>query len=115
MSRGGWHTWREGEVLCHARQRPPRFDLAVEARFPAVSRRLLASQIRQDLWRLLRGQRGFAPAVRVAREGAGLRVTAGGAVLVQPFPRRAAEARIAALLASPHHRQRWIAQAGRRS
>jgi hypothetical protein len=48
--------------------------------------------------------------VRVARDGAGLSVTAGGRVAA-PHDRARLEAQIARLLAEPARRARWVAAA----
>jgi hypothetical protein len=89
--------------------------VAVETRLPDAGRARVAVQVRQDLWRALRHQKGFQPAVRVVREAGGLTLCAGGAVAA-PHDRRALEERIAALLAEPRHRARWVSCArGRRA
>lgn len=111
MARERWHILREEGALTLARHLPPRFDLAAEADFPPARKGRLAQQIRQDLWRCLRQLRGFCPVVRVEEDGAHLKVRAGGAVLARSFPKAEAEARIAALLADPAHRARWLAHA----
>ncbi|RSK31433.1 hypothetical protein EJA01_14930 [Rhodovulum iodosum] len=113
MAQGGWHILREEGALTLARHLPARFDLSVRAGFPAARKRRLAQQIRQDLWRELQQIRGFSPVIRVEAEGAGLVVTAGGRA-ARPFPKARAETRIAALLASPAHRARWLAHAQER-
>ncbi|MFD1508383.1 hypothetical protein [Lacimonas salitolerans] len=101
-----WHVERGQDVLTLSRCRPARFDLAVEAVLPVMEPLRLAHQIRQDMWRALRDLRGFAPAVRVARSGDVLHVTAGGAV-AGPVPRAQAEAAIRAVLDNPANRARW--------
>ncbi|ANB35008.1 hypothetical protein [Rhodovulum sulfidophilum] len=111
MKRGGWHMLREKGALTMARQLPVRFDLCASAAFPPASKGRLALQIRQDLWRMLQDLRGFSPVVTVEEEGQGLRVRAGGRAAA-PFPRSDCERKIAALLTSPSHRARWLAQAG---
>ncbi|WP_101067378.1 hypothetical protein [Roseovarius salinarum] len=107
MRRNGWHILRDDAGLTMARQLPVRFDLAVHTRFPACDRLRLARQVRQDVWRALRGLRGFAPAVRVVATGHGFEVTAGGR-LDGAGPRDAAQARIAAVLEDPGRRARWL-------
>ncbi len=110
MGRRGWHILRVDGAVTVARRLPVRFDLGASTTFPPARALRLAHQVRQDLWRALRDLRGFSPAVTVAPDGQGLRVTAGGAV-AGPAPRRQAEARIAALLADPATRARWLAHA----
>lgn len=108
MRRDRWHVIEEeGGALVMARRWPLRFDLAVSAQLPDAGRRWIAHQLRQDLWRALRGIRGFAPAVRVVRHTGGLCVTAGGEVAGR-FDRAHAEARIAAMLADRANRARWL-------
>ena len=60
-----------GEYIM-ARRLPARFDLCVETTLPLMSRRKLALQIRQDMWRVLQNLRGFLPAVSVTRLGDGV-------------------------------------------
>ena len=109
MARAGWHILREEGALTLARRLPARFDVAAEAAFPPARKGRLAQQIRQDLWRCLQHLRGFCPVVRVEEDGAHLRVRAGGAVHARTYPKAQAEARIAALLADPGRRARWLA------
>lgn len=111
MRRNHWHTLRDEQSLCVTRRLPVVFDVAAHAGFPVVRRGRLAHQIRQDLWRMLQGVRGFSPAVKVERDGTGLQVTAGGSIAATSFPKARIEARIAALLSCPGHRRRWLAQA----
>ena len=83
-----------------------RFDVSAETVLPVPPSRALADFIRRDLWRNLRLQRGFRPAVRLTRVAAGTRVEAGGAVLC---PKSAAlNDRVAALLENPARRNLWI-------
>lgn len=110
MARRGWHIVAEDGALTLARQMPVRFDLCVQAVFPPARKLRLAHQIRQDMWRMLQGLRGFSPVVRVEDRVGGVLVTAGGRA-ARPVP-NAAEARIAALLSDPAHRRRWLAHAG---
>ena len=107
-----WHILRDPGALTLARHLPPRFDVAAEAAMPPMRKGRLARQIRQDMWRALRHLRGFSPVVRVEEVSAGLHVTAGGRVAARVFPKAAAEARIAELLADPAHRARWARHAG---
>ncbi|MEQ8898081.1 MAG: hypothetical protein RID23_13415 [Roseovarius sp.] len=107
MARDGWHIVEEAGVLTVARRWPARFDVAVETVLPMVSRRRLAQQVRQDVWRALRRLKGFSPVVRVAPEAGMLAVTAGGQV-DGPVARAQAEARIAGVLADAANRERWI-------
>jgi putative heme degradation protein len=107
MARDSWHLIREKDgAVTLARRVPARFDLAVEACLPEAARTRVAHRLRQDMWRALRDLRGFAPVVRIWREGGGLRVRAGGAVAGR-FARAAAEARIAALFEDSARVARW--------
>ena len=110
MTRNSWHIIREGETLTVTRALPVRFDVAAETVVPVGSRRRLAQQVRQDLWRLLQDVRGFQPVVRVTREQGTCRILAGGRITGR-FPKARIEAEIADLLASPQHRDRWSARA----
>ena len=106
MAKDGWHIIEEAGGVTLARRLPARFDVSSTAHFPAVQPLPLASQIRQDLWRMLQSLRGFSPVVQVVPDGEGLRVEAGGQVhgVIPP----ATSNRIAALLSSVHHRDRWV-------
>lgn len=106
MARNSWHILRDEGALTLARRLPVRFDLAVGTRLPLARKLRIAQQVRQDMWRALRGLRGFAPAVKVWEDSAGLCLIAGGQV-DGPWPENA-EARIASLLESPRHRARWL-------
>lgn len=106
-----WHITRGEGELTLSRHRPARFDVKAEATLPMGDPLRLAHQIRQDLWRQLQRLRGFSPVVRLTRVGEMIRVEAGGRVAAPVAPGLAAE--IAALLACPARRDRWIAQARR--
>lgn len=112
MGRSRWHIDRQAGVLTVARRLPVRFDLQVRRVLPMADAGRMARQVRQDVWRALRGLRGFSPAVRVAPEAGGLAVIAGGQV-DGALPRAVAEARIAAMLDDPDNRARWARWAGR--
>jgi hypothetical protein len=77
---------------------------------PDLGRRRLAHAVRQDMWRMLRDLRGFAPAVEVVREAGGLHLRAGGALIGRAAPD--VSARIATMLAEPARRRAWIRAAG---
>ncbi len=109
--KGGWHEARAAGSYTLARQWPPRFDVSADARFPAVRRGRLARQIRQDLWRALKGLRGFSPVIQIAAAEDGLTVTAGGRL---PTNVPGVETQIRDLLQDPAHRARWIAWAKER-
>lgn len=108
MSRDRWQVIEEeGGALIMARRWPLRFDLAVSTQLPDGGRRWIAHQVRQDVWRALRGLRGFVPAVRVLRRAGGLCVTAGGEVAGR-FDRGHAEACITDVLEDRSNRTRWL-------
>jgi hypothetical protein len=112
MSAKGWHIMRDHDAgLTLARQLPVRFDVSAEALFPVVGRLRLATQVRQDLWRILQQVRGFTPVIRVQQDGDQLRLTAGGQVSGRA-PKDQIERQISDLLASPSHRARWVRNAG---
>jgi hypothetical protein len=109
MTRNTWYNSVENDVLTHARRLPAQMDFGVSADLPlqgAVSRLRLAQQIRQDMWRLLRGLRGFSPVVQVSVAGGLVRVTAGGAV-EGALPGRTRD-QLAALLGNPQKHARWL-------
>ena len=113
MARTPWHILRSDDDLTLARHLPPRFDVMAETRLtPAqdVSRGVLAHQIRQDIWRAMQSVRGFSPVVRIAREGADLRVMAGGRVAGRTAT--SAPDRLANVLENPANRRRWLTHAG---
>lgn len=107
MSRNRWHILREEGALTLARRLPVRFDVAVRRVLPVAGKLRLAHQVRQDMWRALQDQRGFAPVVRVVEQDGQLVVTAGGQV-DGAFARADAEARIARILDNPANRRRWM-------
>jgi hypothetical protein len=113
VARDRWHILREGDAVTVARRMPLRWDVSAETRLPAARRLRIAQQVRQDLWRALRGQRGFAPQVRVRECADGLHLRAGGRIH-GAHDRKAIEGRIAALLADRDARARWVACAGTR-
>ncbi len=114
MSRRNWHILREGTSLTLARHLPARFDFRATAQFPRVGKLRLAQQVRQDMWRLLQDVRGFSPVIHLEEMDHGLMLCAGGRV-EGPAPRAKLESKLAELLDSPRHRQRWLAYAGGRS
>ncbi|PYG30048.1 hypothetical protein [Pelagimonas varians] len=114
-SRGGWYELREGAQFTLSRHLPARFDVQAEAVFPPALRGRLARQIRQDLWRELRGLRGFSPVILVSTTEEGMTVTAGGQFLVPGSVPKNLSNRIQSLLDSPAHRARWLKWAKRRA
>jgi hypothetical protein len=111
MTRRNWHILTEGDALVLARRVPVRMDFAATADFPACNRLLLAQQIRQDIWRRLQRLKGYAPVVRIHRDGDRLQVTAGGQV-DGAIPSDLSD-QVAEILNTPALRQRWIAHAAR--
>jgi len=112
-----WHISRHGAALTLSRACPLRFpvrwDVAAETLLPWPARSLrLAHLVRQDLWRVLRRQRGFAPIVSVASLCQGTRLRAGGRVAGH-HDRARLEGRIAALLEDGATRARWMRGARR--
>ena len=104
------------EPLTVSRRTPPRWDIRVEAALSAsnLSRRRLALQIRQDMWRALQSTRGFLPAVEVSEGGGLYHIAAGGDLDGTRAPKGHMEAKIADLLADPAHVNRWKTHAKRR-
>ncbi|AJE48091.1 hypothetical protein [Celeribacter indicus] len=116
MGRRGWHIVETEGALRLARRHPARFDFAATTVLPGgaeLSRRRIAHQVRQDMWRALRDLRGFSPVVEVVPRDGGMKITAGGSVAGR-FPKDASTARVAALLEAPDLRARWVAFARRR-
>ena len=111
MGRDGWHFVSDVVELTLSRRVPVRFDVMAQTAFPLARRGRLARAVRQDLWRMLQGLRGFSPVVRVIRDVDHLCLQVGGGVEGR-FPRGHVEAQLAQMLADPMHRARWIAYAG---
>lgn len=109
MRNRGFHTLREAGTVTVTRRLPPRFDVVAEASFPPARKGRLAHQIRQDLWRALRGQRGFSPVVEVRETASGVHVRAGGQLDTKVTQQLSA--RIGALLHDPAHSKRWMRNA----
>lgn len=109
MTTRGFHTLRDAWTVTVARRLPPRFDVVAEASYPPARKGRLAHQIRQDLWRALRGQRGFSPVVEVRETAQGVHVRAGGQLDAKVNPELSA--RIGALLHDPAFFQRWMRNA----
>ena len=113
MARNDWHILRDDTCLTLARQLPVRFDVSAETLLPDGSRLRLARQVRQDMWRRLRDQRGFSPVVEVTREEGRCHVRAGGRIAGR-FAKARLEAELATLLADPQTRARWSSHAAHR-
>lgn len=107
-----WHIVRDADGITLCRHLPARLDFAVQTVLPCGRAVRLAHQIRQDLWRTLQTLRGFSPVVRLQRNAAGWRVTAGGRA-AGPVP-NVVVARAHAVLNNPSNRARWVQAAGKR-
>ncbi len=112
QDRRGWHVRDDGQTYALARRLPARWDVRAETRMPDMGRRRLAHAVRQDLWRMLRRVRGFAPMVEVVRDADGVTLRAGGTV-AGAMPSSVSE-RVAALLSDPAVRAAWLRSAGHR-
>ncbi len=78
---------------------------------PDRVRRRVAQQIRQDLWRMLQGLRGFSPMVEVTGDVGHLRVVAGGSVQPsRPLPGLWSQ-KITTMLETEALQKRWISHA----
>lgn len=106
MSGRGWHLERGADRVLLARRWPARFDVAVTTDLPPLRLVPLVHMIRQDIWRALRGLRGFAPVVAARASRSGVCVTAGGQ-MAGPLARRAVEDRLRAVLGEAANRARW--------
>lgn len=113
MAQNTWHILREGDTLTLARRLPVRWDVACRTELPRAGRLRVAQQIRQDLWRALRGQRGFSPCIELRDMGRHLNVRAGGQV-DGPHVRGHTEGVIAQVLSDERARRRWMACAQHR-
>jgi hypothetical protein len=111
--KGGWLEAREADRYTLARHWPPRFDVSASRRFPPMRADRLARQVRQDLWRLLQGLRGFSPVIDIRVGESDHVLTAGGRVGGRVPPQTAT--RIATLLEDPRLRARWTAWARERA
>lgn len=113
---GQGHILIEGETLTLARRLPIRWDVRCEAHLAGehLSRRRLALQIRQDIWRACQNVRGFTPLVSVTPVEAGYQVAAGGMVAVQHFPRSSIVARLEDVLSCSENQRRWRGFAAQR-
>lgn len=111
--RGGWLEARGAGRYTLARHWPPRLDVRASCSFPPVRADRLARQVRQDLWRLLQGLRGFSPVVDIKLGEREHVLTAGGRVLGRVPP--GTETCIATFLYDPRLRARWAAWARERA
>ena len=107
MTRDAWHIHSDQGRYVLARQWPPRFDVAAETVVPALRRGRLAQQVRQDMWRALRGLRGFSPVIEIVTNCGGLSLRAGGRVSPGTGTAEIAR-RIQTVLDDPARRARWF-------
>jgi hypothetical protein len=110
VRRNGWHITQDDTSYTLSRQWPPRFDVQAQARFPVMRKSRLARHIRQDLWRALKGLRGFAPVIQIHSSESQLHVTAGGQV--QGAVPHGLSEQIQSVLDCPKRRARWEKWAG---
>lgn len=104
--RDGWYVTRTPESYVLSRHWPAQFDLKASTRLPRLNPSRLARQIRQDLWRELKGLRGFSPVIQVVTENSGMTIHAGGQLRAGPAPKDTRQ-KIQALLDDPARRARW--------
>ncbi|WP_193142558.1 MULTISPECIES: hypothetical protein [unclassified Meridianimarinicoccus] len=109
MRRNGWHMVKTDDGLTLARRLPARFDVEATTRLPRLRARVLAHEVRKDLWRLLRSQRGFSPVIELSERDGGLFLRAGGQI-AGPVP-GGLGSRIAHMLETPALRHRWATHA----
>jgi hypothetical protein len=111
-----WHMLRADDgVLTLSRRLPARFDFAATTVISGganLRKGRIATQVRQDMWRVLQSLRGFAPVVQVKVLGDDLEITAGGAVDGR-FPKPRSVALVSAVLDCPDRRARWMRSARR--
>ena len=109
MTKGAWHILKRDGVWTMSRMRSQRLDVSAQTWLPRVHPIRLMHQIRQDMWRHLQKVRGFAPLIRLAPDGDGWRVTAGGQVSAMASSH---VTRIEDVLENESFRARWIRCAG---
>ncbi|MBU2868863.1 hypothetical protein KO497_17965 [Pacificibacter marinus] len=111
-----WHMLRADDGgLTLSRRLPARFDFAAKTVISGggnLRKGRIATQVRQDMWRVLQSLRGFAPVVQVKAQGDDLEITAGGAVM-GCFPKLRSEALVSEMLDCPDRRARWVRSARR--
>ena len=92
-------------LICHYIS--VRFDLSVETHFLYLRFRLLASQIREDMWKAIQNLCGFLPAIEIKKGTDDLSVLAGGR-LNCPVHITLVEVRLRKLLHDPQMRTRSL-------
>ena len=102
-----WFHKQLGDSYLIAKRFPFSFDLLAETNFPVCRPKILALQIRQDMWRLLQNLRGFLPAVEVRASNFSMHVRAGGQ-LTCSIHVVSAQIKLQDMLENPVYRQRWI-------
>ncbi|MEM6577486.1 MAG: hypothetical protein AAF678_03265 [Pseudomonadota bacterium] len=107
MSRTRWHIERAEDRVLLTRRVPARFDVAACTDLPALRLMPLVHMVRQDIWRALRGLRGFAPVVEAHTVASGVQVKAGGQVSGR-MAREQIETTLRMLLEDAPTRARWI-------
>jgi len=106
-----WHVQRSTDSVVISRAGRAHWDVWVDRLIPGKAPKLrVAHQVRQDMWRALRRQRGFSPVVSVRWSHEGLAIRAGGAVAA-PFCRKSLEIKISVVLDLPENRARWLQSA----
>lgn len=109
-----WSDTETDAGVLHARTgAPDRWDVSVARTWvlgAPISRRRLARQVRQDIWRALQATRGFSPRVLVATQATEIHITGGGSIASSRAAPVLAE-RIADILDNPDNRRRWATHA----
>ncbi|TCS65714.1 hypothetical protein EDD52_103130 [Primorskyibacter sedentarius] len=102
-----WHIQREEGRYLLSRRLPARFDVEATSVFPPMDPARLARQARQDVWRMLKGLRGFTPVIEVTLGHERVILRAGGQVPKGAALPKGINADLADLLSDPARRARW--------
>ena len=95
-----------GDTCLLAKRFPLSFDLLAETNFPVCRPKILALQIRQDIWRLLQNLRGFLPAFEVRVSVFCMHVRAGGQLTCFVHI-QSAQIKLQNMLDDPVYRKLW--------
>ena len=101
-----WFHKQLGDTYFIAKRFPLSFGLLAETNFPVFRPKILAWQIRQDMWRLLQNLRGFLPAVEVRVNVFCMHVRAGGQLTCSVHV-QSAQINLQNMLDDPVYRKRW--------
>ncbi|MEM6480753.1 MAG: hypothetical protein AAF681_02830 [Pseudomonadota bacterium] len=106
MSARRWHIVRSADHVVLARRLPARFDIAATTTLPQLRLIPLVHLVRQDIWRALRGLRGFSPVIEARLHASGVTLRAGGPVAGLSIA-SVLQDRLRAVLDDRPNRERW--------